>query len=413
MKHTHSKPIGIFLAVILFLTTILQPLDRPLAAVVKTNADEKYTFTVHVKRPPNYATGSAIAYGSTIPYLYAYSRISADETVPVNGKYPGKQMIYEATEKDDVNGWNWTWYKYTFTAPTREVRIFIYAGISSKPREDKDKSTEDEIVYERDENGEIIYDYSPAYSFPDDGGFDEIDHGFLISGDVWFDPVTMTEPTTENLTLIPTPPITATPEITPTPTTVVTPTPEITPTPVITEEPVVLPTTEPVNGPQALVSSESGTSYYEENSDALNLTVTPVNGATSADVSIDNGPVSTITKETAFKVGTAKLANSMITMTVTSTNGTQTNTQHFYYYKRSKVETPSQAQQHTLQLSSMMVYLQGRDHRCDHRAAVRTGAQLVREAFQGQGHGQGHGERRRAECLIRELFASRALPAAS
>ena len=356
MKHTHSKPIGIFLAVILFLTTILQPLDRPLAAVVKTNADEKYTFTVHVKRPPNYATGSAISYGSTAPYLYAYSRVSPNQTVDVNGSYPGTEMTYEATEHDSINNWDWTWYQYTFTAPTKEVRIFIYAGVSEVWRVDEEKSTEDKTVYVKDDDGNIIIDYTPTYAFPDDGALDGKDHGFLISSDVWFDPITMKEPTTENLTILPTPTITATPEITPTPTTVVDPTPEITPTPVVTEEPVVLPTTEPVNGPQALVSSESGTSYYEENSDALNLTVTPVNGATSAEVSIDDGPVSTITKETNFKVGTAKLANSMITMTVTSTNGTQTNTQHFYYYKRSKVETPSQAQQHTLQLSSMMVY---------------------------------------------------------
>lgn len=354
MKHTHAKSIGILLTVILVLTTILQPLDSPLAALVKTSAEESYTFTVHVKRPPNYATGSAISYGSTAPYLYAYSRVSKDKTVDVNGSYPGTEMTYEATEHDSINNWNWTWYKYTFTAPTKEVRIFIYAGVSEVWRVDEEKSTEEETVYVKDKDGNIIIDYTPTYAFPDDGALDGKDHGFLISGDVWFDPVTMTEPTTENLTILPTPTITATPEITPTP--IVTATPEITPTPVITEEPVVLPTTEPVNGPQALVSSESGTSYYEENSDALNLTVTPVNGATSAEVSIDDGPVSTITKETAFKVGTAKLANSMITMTVTSTDGTKTNTQHFYYYKRSKVETPSQAQHHTLQFSSMMVY---------------------------------------------------------
>lgn len=113
-------------------------------------------------------------------------------------------------------------------------------------------------------------------------------------------------------------------------------TPDATGTPEATKEPTAAPTVTPVDGPQVTVSEANGTSYYEETSDTLSVIVDLAEGATSATYSVDNGPETTITGKTIVKLGEGKIANSAISLKVTSTDGTTTNTQEFTYYKKSK-----------------------------------------------------------------------------
>lgn len=327
---------SILLVVSLIITTLFGNYSVK-AATVHTldndNENEK-EFTIHMKRPFSSASGASI-YGYGIPNLYSYYRIG-DQTFELSKEWPGDAMYMESIVEDGV------WYSTTYTAPTDNIRIMFLTGISE--------------INQFDEDGNLIgIDYQVRDSFPEDHGLTGEDNGFLISGEVWFDPLTMEEPVYEN------PDITSTPGISESPT-VTTPTdsPQAStpdPTPAVTDEPVSLPSTEPISGPQVIVDFPSGTTYYQEITDYLDITVTPAYGATSAEVSVDNGPVTTITGATKIKVGTGKIANSMITMTVTSTDGTTTNTQHFYYYKRTKVETPSQADASKLHLSSAMVTL--------------------------------------------------------
>lgn len=325
---------SILLAISLIFTTLFGNYFIEAATVHPLDNENVKEFTIHMKRPFSSASGASI-YGYGIPNLYSYYRIG-DQTHELSKAWPGDEMYMESIVEDGV------WYSTTYTAPTDNIRIMFLTGISE--------------INQFDEDGNFIgIDYQVRDSFPEDNGMDGEDNGFLISEEVWFDPLTMEEPIYENPDATPTPGISESPTVT-TPTD----TPQVTtpdPTPVVTDEPVSMPTTEPISGPQAIVDFPSGTTYYQEITDYLDITVTPAYGATSAEISVDNGPITTITGATKIKVGTGKIANSMITMTVTSTDGTTTNTQHFYYYKRTRVETPSQANSSRLHLSSAMVTL--------------------------------------------------------
>ena len=127
-------------------------------------------------------------------------------------------------------------------------------------------------------------------------------------------------------------------KITPTPTATTKPTPSTKPTdtPKVTTAPTTAPTVTPVSGPQVTVSEPNGTSYYEETNDTLSVVVDLAEGAKSATYSVDNGPETTITGKSIVKLGEGKIANSAISLKVTSTDGTTTNTQEFTYYKKSK-----------------------------------------------------------------------------
>ena len=343
---TIKKAWSILLAITLIFTTLFSNYFVEAATVHtldNTNKTEK-EFTVHMKLPLPGSPGAIIC-GCDRPNLYSYYRVDENTTQPLSKAWPGDLMRMEKSVDDG------TWWKFTYKAPSDSIRIMFLTGISE--------------LEKLDDDGNIIgIDYVVRNSYPKDKGeYSREDNGFLISGEVWFDPLTMDEPVYQNPDITPTPiptntPIVATtPAIKPTDTPKVS-TPEPTPvvTPVATDEPVTMPSTEPVSGPQAIVDCPSGTTYYQENTDYLDITVTPAYGATSTEVSVDDGPVATITEATKFKVGTGKIANSIITMTVTSTDGATTNTQHFYYYKRTSVETPSQATSR-IQVSSAMVTL--------------------------------------------------------
>lgn len=333
-----KKPWSILLSIALIFTTLFGNYSIQAATMHTLDTDNETlkTFTIHVKRPLPGSSGAAI-YGYDLTNIYSYYRIDENTTTEISKSWPGDYMRIEKSVEDG------TWYKLTYTAPSDSIRVLVLASI-------------DQIAQYDEEGNFLGIEYKPQHTFPEDNGLDSgEDNGFLISGEVWFDPLTMDEPVYENPDVTPTPEPTETPVVTTPAKTPEVSTPE--PTPTATDEPVSMPSTEPVSGPQALVDYPSGTTYYQENTDYLNITVTPAYGATSADVSIDGGPVATITEATRFKVGTGKIANSIITMTVTSTDGTTTNTQHFYYYKRTRVETPSQANEATIRVSSAMVTL--------------------------------------------------------
>lgn len=328
---------SILLVISLIITTLFGNYSVKATTVHTLDNDNENVkqFTIHMKRPLPSSSGAAI-YGYDLPYVYSYYRVDEYTTKPLSKDWPGDYMHIESSVSDG------TWYNITYTAPSDTIRIMFLTSISQ--------------IDQYDDDGQYIgIKYEPKYTFPEDRGLTGEDNGFLISGEVWFDPLTMDEPVYEN------PDITSTPGISESPT-VTTPTdsPQAStpdPTPTVTDEPVSLPSTEPISGPQVIVDFPSGTTYYQEVTDYLDITVTPAYGATSAEISVDNGPITAITGATKIKVGTGKIANSMITMTVTSTDGATTNTQHFYYYKRTRVETPSQADASKLHLSSAMVTL--------------------------------------------------------
>lgn len=133
--------------------------------------------------------------------------------------------------------------------------------------------------------------------------------------------------------------------------------PDTTGTPKPTKEPTTAPTVTPVDGPQVTVSEANGTSYYEETSDTLSVIVDLAEGATSATYSVDNGPETTITGKTIVKLGEGKIANSAISLKVTSTDGTTTNTQEFTYYKKSKAsETATKTSKKSVSASMVSLF---------------------------------------------------------
>ena len=179
--------------------------------------------------------------------------------------------------------------------------------------------------------------------------------GYAVTGDTVFDftkneyPVITEFPELKRSPI----PATATPIVTVAPTTsaAVTATPTTVPsatvpsntaTPTVTTSAATTaPTVEPVVGPQVIASVANGTSFTEKvQADGLNVTDTMdvtlklAEGATSATYTVDNGVPTTITQDTTIQIGEGKIANKEIELKVISTDGTNTNTQIFHYYKK-------------------------------------------------------------------------------
>lgn len=337
MKTIEKKLLSVLLICALVLTSMLNGVCIT-TSTIKAADEEEHVFIIHTKRPYSATSGSAIV-GSGFPNIFAYYKTATgykDLT-----QWPGVTMYYG--EEDDKG----VWYNVKISAPSNILYVCFLGGVT-------------EITTTAEPTGEVVSTtYEPSFVFPTVEDISDHHFGFQISSaEVWYDPLTMNSPSTTKPARAPYPGETATPA----PTAVPTATPTAVPTATPTEEPVALPDTESVAGPQVAVSVPNGSSYYQEHRDSLPLTIQLAGGATSADVSIDNGPVTTITKETEFKVGTGKFANSMVTVTVTSTNGTITNTQHFYYYKRTYEAKPSQVGMSTkssdkIHLSTMMLHL--------------------------------------------------------
>ena len=286
------------------------------------------TFVIHMHRPFSATTPAAIV-GSTPPYIYSYYVNENGEKIELQN-WPGQKMDWTNLDNDGY------WYTLSLSAPTDKLNIIFTSGIS-------ETSTTDPIT------GEVTTTYHSAYIFPE-GQTDAVhEKYFSITGEVWYNPYTMTKPqyTEPERQKLPT----QVPVVTTAPTVTAAPTPTVVPT----DEPVILPTIEPVAGPQIIVNGPD--SYYQEDYDSLPVTVSLANGATSSKITIDDG-AETIIKETqVIKVGTGKIANSIVKMTAETTDGTTTNTQHFYFYKRTKIATPSKAEEtkSTLHLSTAML----------------------------------------------------------
>lgn len=110
------------------------------------------------------------------------------------------------------------------------------------------------------------------------------------------------------------------------------PTATVAATATATAEATAVPT--PVSNGSFTVDKASGTSFYEEDSDALPVEISLAEGVKSATYSIDNGPETEITGTTTVYVGEGKIANSTVTLTVKADNGT---TAEFKYEKKTKV----------------------------------------------------------------------------
>jgi hypothetical protein len=292
------------------------------------NSAEKInkTFVINMHRPFSATTPAAIV-GSAVPNIYAFYYDEVGKKIELQD-WPGEKMDWNNLDDDGY------WYTTSISAPCDKLNVIFTSGVSTQTTTDP--------------YGNTSTTYDCGYVFPTtkEG---EAQKYFTITGDVWYNPLTMTEPqnTEPERKRLPTqvPVVTTAPAVTAIPT----------PTVVPTDEPVILPTTEPVVGPQIIV--DGPTSYYQEEYDSLPVTVSLANGATSSKITIDDG-AETIIKETqVIKVGTGKIANSIIKMTAETTNGTTTTTQHFYFYKRTKVASPSKAEEAkaTLHLSTAML----------------------------------------------------------
>lgn len=294
------------------------------------NSAEKInkTFVINMHRPFSATTPAAIV-GSAIPNIYAFYYDETGEKIELQS-WPGEKMDWNNLDDDGY------WYTTSISAPCDKLNLIFTSGVSTQTTTDP--------------YGNTSTTYDCGYVFPTtkEG---EAQKYFTITGDVWYNPITMTEPqnTEPERKRLPTqvPVVTTAPAVTAIPT----------PTVVPTDEPVILPTTEPVVGPQIIV--DGPTSYYQEDYDSLPVTVSLANGAKNSKISIDDGAETTITGTQIIKVGTGKIANSIIKMTAETTDGTQTNTQHFYFYKRTKIATPSEAEETktTLHLSTAMLHV--------------------------------------------------------
>ena len=300
VKKFTKKVISVTVAALLSITTIFSSnAINVKAAQTQATVDAAQTATdtkassirVHFT-PPNSAEDLA-TWTTDNSHIYAYAYYMDDEktSVPLLGKWPGARM----TEKD-ADGY---YYVDVPTAPEGKTIEVIFSSVK-----DSAEYSDDDIIVQ-----------IPAKN---QGGLE-------LPKERWFEGGTLRR---EEATPAPstTPTIATTPAVTAT-------TPAVT----ATVNPTAVPTVEPVEGAQVAVDVPNGTAYYEEDSDTLTVQISPINGATSATYSIDNGPAKTITEATAVKIGEGKIANSPITLKVTSTDGTVSNTQTFTYYKATKV----------------------------------------------------------------------------
>lgn len=306
-------------------------------AKAATTDTVKHTYTVHFKMPSAW---------TQTPTLYAYS-VKEDAAKTLDrplGIFPGKKMTKENTSTSDK------WYSTTVTTTVDYAEVIFSDGGIAKGTQYEDPygagKVDDYIVTNRypdafvtDSNGNVVKDKETGKPMEK--------RGFTITSDVWFDPATMTEPSTKNPSTVATatPSTTSTVKPTASASTKPSASPSTAPTSTTTTAPIVVPTVEPVTGPQVSADVESndvvnGNYFYEEYNDYINVKVNLAEGATSATYSIDNGPEKTITEPTTVKVGEGKIANSAVTLTVKSTDGKTTNVQNFTYFKATKVEAP-------------------------------------------------------------------------
>lgn len=310
------------------------PFTKQVDTKITAYAAQTSTYTVNFTAPTDEDwTGTTV-------YAYAYYDVTTNGKTTTEkplGPWPGTP----ATKNADGT------YSANVTTTTGSAKV-IFASIDGPLRE-QSQDADGNIYYECTKKAqlpsgwELDADGNPVQD--EHGNYIPVD-GYTISSNAWIvdGKVSTTNPNQ-----------TAAPTATPTqkPTTA----PTATPTTVPTVAPTAVPTVEPVSGPQVYVNKENGTSFYEENGDYMTVELRPVAGATSITYSVDNGPAKTATGTTQVKIGEGKIANSPITLKVTSTNGTVTNTQTFNYFKKTKALDASAAASKKTTVAKSMVSL--------------------------------------------------------
>ncbi len=262
-------------------------------AVTSTPSAETKEVTVHFKKPSSW---------SGTPYLYEYYRpagavAGSGSSQKELGDFPGVKMSQETS--------NSNWYSYTFKIHTTGTSYIKFV------------SSDEEKRY-------------PAENT------NESDNSYIITATSWFDPATndknlvTSAPSSYDVN-----PTTATPSTSPSTSPSVSPTATAsqapTATPIVAE---ILATAKPVKGPHVTTNYGQKARFADASEgDYLYVELNLAGGATSATYTLDDGPAKTITENTVLKVGEGKIANSDITLKVTSTDGTTTNTQTFTYSK--------------------------------------------------------------------------------
>lgn len=258
------------------------PVTSP--TITSTPSSQTKEVTVHFKKPSNW---------SGTPTLYEYYRpegavAGEGQSKKELGDYPGVKMSQETSSSN--------WYSYTFNVHTTG-KTFIQFVSSDKANR---YPVKDETV---------------------------TDNSYMITATSWFDPDTSKELVTKAPSSYDVKPGTSTPSASPT----TTPSQVPTATPIVAE---ILATAKPVKGPHVTTNYGEKARFADASEeDYLYVELNLAGGATSATYTLDDGVAKTITENTVIKVGEGKIANSDITLQVTSTDGTTSNTQTFTYSK--------------------------------------------------------------------------------
>lgn len=228
---------------------------------------------------------------SGAPYLYAYHRpigqaANSGSSEENFGEFPGIEMHKQTTSQGN-------WYSHTFNINTSDHTYIIFATKDGQKQ------------------------------FPNQN-----EAGYKLTETSWFD-ATAANPKLDKKQpgnydgAIPTaiPATTAPATVTPT-----------MPAPTAT----ILATADPVVGPH-VTTNYGKKAVFPDGSDTVQdytyVELKLAGGATSATYVLDDGLPKTITENSAIMVGEGKIANAPITLKVTSTDGTKTNTQTFTYTK--------------------------------------------------------------------------------
>ena len=282
----------------------VSPTPTTFSAITTSTPTPTITPTVTPTSTPNATTKSVTVFfngpdgWSGIPCLYAYHRPigqpeNSNTSVKNFGEFPGTKMTKDSTAKSGK------WYYYTFDINTADTTYIIFAT------EDKKKQF-------------------PAGT------------GYTLTATSWFDArisnptLTTTKPGSYDGVVPSATPATTAPATT-APATTAPATPTATPIAA-----TIVETAKPVNGPHVTTNYGQKATFADGSDtvqDYLYVELNLAGGATSATYVLDDGLPKTITENSVIKVGEGKIANAPITLKVTSTDGTKTNTQTFTYTK--------------------------------------------------------------------------------
>ena len=307
MRKFTKKTLSLALASIVGATTIFSGnVTNAFAATYKTMADTNLSnYNVTFKAPATWTTGDV--------YAYAYNDVAtaSGEEKRLTDYFPGDKL----TKNSDGT------YSVSLKDSDGAAKV-IFTNMSSV---DKSAPITSDTGHKYYKFTQIDGGRRPENTADANGQLTVEDPGYVVTSDSFIDGTVAKSSAVSALA---------------------------TATPTATVKPTAVPTVQPVEGPQVKVSVENGTSFDEDKNDALPVTISLAEGATSATYSIDNGTKKTITSDTIVKVGEGKIANSPVTLTVESTDGKTTNTQTFTYFKSTSVASTVSVQSVMKKLSA-------------------------------------------------------------